>query len=82
MSFFIFVAAIDNIQMTIESQKSLLYEVASVSSNAEEFIIRPMLHGANVNYAFDFYVMVVTRVTSKKILLKNSTSGGSYLVQL
>ena len=57
MSFFIFVAAIDNIQVTIESQKSLLYEVASVSSNAEEFIIRPMLHGANVNYAFDFYML-------------------------
>ena len=53
----IFVAEIDNIQVTIESQKSLLYEVASVSSNAKEFIISPMLDGANVKYAFDFYLL-------------------------
>ena len=54
---FIFAAAIDNMQVTIQSQKSLLYEIASVSSNAKEFIISPMLDGTNVKYAFDFYML-------------------------
>ena len=47
---FMFSGTIDNFHVTLDGKTSLLYEVAKVTSQDNEFIITPMVKGKNVSF--------------------------------